>query len=356
MLYNLNMEFDNRQTNISKGIATILLLWHHLFLPPELNSAYTSLFFVNGIQMEGAFAELSKVCVAIFLILSGYGMNKSYKKHREKSTKKPIAFDLAFLKRSLLRLYAPFWIVFLIFVPMGFLFNRNPVLIYESNVLNLIFDSLGLSYLVHGFFYFTMNNTWWYMSIIIVLYLMYPLLHRAIARFPELTFCVVFAVSFIPLPLRDYSIWLLPFVLGMFASEKRLFERMAAVKANKAIHVFLSLMSLILLGIFRYFVLCNTVYFDFAFGFCILILIFLGISRIPVLDLVMENLGKRSAVIYMMHSFICYYYFSGFIYSFKYPPLIFLSVLLISFAAAVLIQKIMDITKYNEMIKSASKL
>ena len=59
--------FTNQYTNISKGIALLLLLFHYLGLNPELH-----LFSTSGIA--NVIAEQCKVCVAIFLILSGYGL------------------------------------------------------------------------------------------------------------------------------------------------------------------------------------------------------------------------------------------------------------------------------------------
>ncbi|MBO4473861.1 MAG: acyltransferase family protein, partial [Clostridiales bacterium] len=110
--------FDIRQTNITKGVAVLFLLWHHLFYnSPEYYDVYTSLCYVNDIPIEAFISDLCQVCVAIFLILSGYGMSKSYSRRREKSAQKSIRFDVSFIKTSLLRLYVPFWVVFILFVP-----------------------------------------------------------------------------------------------------------------------------------------------------------------------------------------------------------------------------------------------
>ncbi len=60
--------FDITATQASKGTALLLLLWHHLFYThPEYG------VFI----CESAIA--AKVCVAIFIILSGYGLSESMK-------------------------------------------------------------------------------------------------------------------------------------------------------------------------------------------------------------------------------------------------------------------------------------
>jgi uncharacterized membrane protein len=68
------LNYSRNDTNIAKGIAVILLLNHHLFFlvkdaPP----------LINGFSFVYFFANVSKVCVAIFVFLSGYGLSKSWK-------------------------------------------------------------------------------------------------------------------------------------------------------------------------------------------------------------------------------------------------------------------------------------
>ena len=62
-------KFDINTTNASKGVALMLILWHHLFfrLPDEYG------FIVYSTAL------LAKVCVAIFVVLSGYGLSESVK-------------------------------------------------------------------------------------------------------------------------------------------------------------------------------------------------------------------------------------------------------------------------------------
>lgn len=68
--------FDKRQTNIAKGLAIIILLWHHLFYN---GNTFVSLLSFQGRSIEHIIAQSGKVCVAIFVLLSGYGLYQSYK-------------------------------------------------------------------------------------------------------------------------------------------------------------------------------------------------------------------------------------------------------------------------------------
>ena len=63
-----------------KGIAVLMLMYHHLFLNAE--RAGRCFFFTGkiGMQMLIYTAGFGKICVSIFLILSGYGINESSEK------------------------------------------------------------------------------------------------------------------------------------------------------------------------------------------------------------------------------------------------------------------------------------
>ena len=99
--------FDPTTTNAAKGVALLLLLWHHLFYQnPEF-----------GPLVHGT-AVLAKVCVAIFVILSGYGLAESVRAN-------PPGL-LAFYKKRLSRLYLNFWFIAAIFIPIGVFFMGRP--------------------------------------------------------------------------------------------------------------------------------------------------------------------------------------------------------------------------------------
>jgi len=63
-----DVHFSIGSINSCKGIALLLLLWHHLFYQ---HSEFGHLTYT--------LAVLSKVCVALFVILSGYGYSESVK-------------------------------------------------------------------------------------------------------------------------------------------------------------------------------------------------------------------------------------------------------------------------------------
>lgn len=97
----MHQYFSKEKTMIVKGVAIILMLIHHLFYDYG-NIENFSLLFDN---LEADFwvtsSYISKVCVAIFAVLSGYGLSKSYKRKGENNL---IEFVIKHIK-SLLYIY-----------------------------------------------------------------------------------------------------------------------------------------------------------------------------------------------------------------------------------------------------------
>lgn len=51
--------FDKRQTNIAKGVAVLLLLWHHLFYNnPKNYGKFISVLNINNVPVESVIADL----------------------------------------------------------------------------------------------------------------------------------------------------------------------------------------------------------------------------------------------------------------------------------------------------------
>ena len=71
--------FGKIETNISKGVAILLMLWHHLFLFPDrlIGVSFISIAPTWVITSEARIADFGKICVAVFLCLPGYGFYES---------------------------------------------------------------------------------------------------------------------------------------------------------------------------------------------------------------------------------------------------------------------------------------
>lgn len=62
------------ETNVCKGFAILLMFVHHLFSRPEVYADYSIRYFPFSYKTIISIALLGKVCVAIFVFLSAYGI------------------------------------------------------------------------------------------------------------------------------------------------------------------------------------------------------------------------------------------------------------------------------------------
>ena len=198
-----NFALTRQDTSVMKGIAIMAMLCHHLYgCPPDGADPYTGVLAWMGV--------LGKVCVALFLFCSGYGLAANYKSLS-------ILDDIKFVAKRLVKFYANYWVIFLIFVPITyFVFGRTLTDAYgQVNIpKRFVYDILALQ--VPSY-----NITWWFNKLIIILYLLFPILYRIVRIQPWifilLSMVVVRLSDIIHIPFDnvDICLWQLPFILGI---------------------------------------------------------------------------------------------------------------------------------------------
>lgn len=80
----------------------------------------------------------------------------------------------------------------------------------------------------------------------------------------------------------------------------------------------------------------DTRFFDPLYA-AIFIMLFMQINRPRWLDSFLNEMGRRSTSMWFVHSYFCYHLFKSFIYGFKYPIVIFIVLLAVSYLTAVVI-------------------
>ena len=324
-------KFDVSVTNASKGMALMLILWHHLFYEkPE--SGW--LVFQTAL--------LAKVCVGIYVVLSGYGLAESIKKK---------GLDLgAFYKRRLLKLYMNYWLIALIFVPIGVWFmGRSLTSVYGEHVMQgFMLQMLGLhmfTWVSYGY-----NATWWFMSLIIVLYAIFPLVDALTKKF-HLWFVAFTAVLlFVPIPLVND--WIFPFTVGVYLSQNNGFVKMATWLdgQGKKRFIILAIATLFVAWYRQNGYLFNSVRADTFFAILLILWTTEWIVVSSWAKRAFEFVGVHSFNIFLFHTFIYYYYFPEFIYAFKNPVLIFAALLGICLVISVGIEAFKNRIGFDKLI------
>lgn len=335
-------ELTKDDTNILKGISLLLLLFHHLFY--EANGLYNDITIGDtGIVCE--VGKVFKVCVALFVFLSGYGLVKSCR-NREIST-------LGFYKKRLARLFPTYWLIWLLFVPAGIIFfGRSLESVYANNIVpKLIADIMGLAY---AFEFYGYNATWWFMSCIIVLYLLFPFIYKVLGNKIAITAIMAgsIAISYFDIhglyPIRHY---LMTFVAGMIFARYNILQRCKVDTPLKKCALIIALAACFYI---------RSRLFLYAMNFDTLLCLFI-IAAYACFGIkwqwcrkALDFTGRHSMNIFLFHTFIYLYYLQELIYSPRNPLIIFITLLAASLAISVIIEKIKEIIRIDKFEKLIS--
>lgn len=300
-----------KDTNVLKGIAVLLLLWHHLFYVQ--NGLFDDILLSGDTFLVNKSGKVCKMCVAIFVFLSGYGLT------RQAEVKGGLGKLSIWYRHRYTKLMSNYWLIWLLFVPVGvFIFGRTLSDAYQNQVAwKLLADVLGMA---NAFGFHGYNATWWFITCIILLYAIYPLLYK-VGKWNVIAILMVGLIgSFLPVKTGASSVhpYLFPFVFGMVAAIKPI--QMGGVKYVALLALPILIAARIWLG--------GKVIADS--------LIALSMTYILLSNNIPETvkntfafLGKHSMNIFLFHTFIFSHWFKTFIYSPRNPILIFLLLLTI---------------------------
>lgn len=317
-----------------------MMLWLHLFnSESRLLSAGVSDLTIGGISLAYLF---SKACnpVSIFIILSGYGLRISFLSGR---------LSIKNITKRLCYLYCFYWVTLALFVTIGAFISPDR---YPKGVSELILNITSYSSSYNGetwflFPYFCLNLTCLFLfklqdkigniATLIASGLLYGIACYIISRYIVLTQTYDSVLSHIVTYLSFYF----PFYLGSFMGDLWGEETRREEKRSNTIYYVL-IVVVFLLRIF----LSSAVFTPFTS--MLLILLIAQIRPIRPFHRFFSFLGKYSMPIWLIHSYFCYYLFSEFIYGLQYPIAIFIALVSISLAVAILLKKATDMLFQNK--------
>lgn len=328
------MIFSQRDASIAKGLAIILMMAHHAFAFPERISAalqyIPTLPFIDG---EALLGTLGKICVCLFIFISGYGLHRS----SLRSKIRPLSRVAAFCKVYLFYFIVTVGIGMLLF-PHVTLPDGSPR--YAVDVTTLLLNLFNVIT--------TYNEEWWFVRVYCAMLLLFPLAHRCIDR-PLLllaTSLLIYA-AFQLLPTTQLSIYFkqiayyqVPFVTGMLFSSLKLYEY-ATHRLTEAPLFWAALLGTLVIT-FRLVVYER--HLHFLYFFITTPLFVVGASRAlqisAPLARLFEILGKYSFPMWLVHSYFCYYFLQPFTYAPRYGIAILLNLSILTFTTCLVLEKI----------------
>ena len=311
-----------RDTQILKGIGICgMLMWHVFWCPNSQGIIYSP--FVRYI---GAIGD---VCVSIFLFISGYGLTVGYQRKGETN---PVSFIVS----RLLKFYSNFWFVFILIVLFG-TFVMNQPIYTEGTFIHRLLQYGKEFFAIRG--QSSYNDSWWYFSLILSLYVIYPFLYWGIKKVPLFVvlfvlLCGTFTLRFIG---QNLQLYIPIFVVGMLWA-------MYGIKLPK-----LSLPKLLMIQVFTiifplisfvFIFNCNSVckigiplYAILTMGLAVLVVSLQ--NKLSIIKRVFCYLGTYATNIYIIHLMFSKYWFSDTFYSISSPWLLFFTLLLSSLASSI---------------------
>lgn len=300
---------SKQDTSVMKGIAIIAMLCHHVYTcQPEWVEAYP--FFLTTLGVLG------KVCVAIFLFCSGYGLAVQYDKTIDSALtfKKKICTTIKFIIKRLIKFYSAYWFVFLIFVPITIAFFDRPLSAPYGESANPFFGVMLDLFGLQGFRSY--NITWWFNKLIILLYVVFPILFLFIknTKWFGLILCFIamrFAGHLGVLDYYEMTIWQFPFVLGIGWAVYQ--DKMADFSKYLNRYTLLINIGVVLLlgaGVLQrlYNIMpfgnITGIRFDGFLSILLLLLVIVVLRKCKYIYSTLSFLGKHSINIYLIHTFL----------------------------------------------------
>ncbi|MBU5280411.1 acyltransferase [Anaerostipes hadrus] len=367
------MKFTKEHTMQMKGIAIIILLFHHCFLNAQrwATVPYEKLATTKGwgyypisftpfsshtIQYLASF---SKICVAMFVFMTGYGMWVSYESQKKKTTMSN------YIKKRMVTLMTGFLIIFVVTEILAIPTGRF-IEVYGHDfrsVVYMIIDALGLAKLL-GTPLFCL--TWWYMSLAIVLIMIFPFVHSIMGKYQWI---VVVASIIVPRACgfgqsTDLFRYLLAYTLGMYFAQHDLLVRikekfMEQNVAGKLLSLIVSLIGLAVIIKCRQNAWIGWKYLDFWDGFAAMYVIVISYIYILNGKWIVKGLGflgKHSMNIFLIHSFYRDVFFHEFTYSFYYAWLDYIVLMAISLVTSIVLEWFKKLIRYEKFIEWVKRL
>jgi len=187
-------------SNIIKGIGILLIAFHNFFhwtLPNAKENEFD--FSIHGVQslihgiqsqplesINLLFSFWGHFGVQLFIFISGYGLMKAYQNQK-------ISWG-AFMSKRINKLWPAFFFALFLFYSLMRILMGNSL--FSIHLLELY--TLRISFLSNFFFgkQFMLNGPWWFYSMIVQLYMVFPFLAWLQKKYPKYGLLIITGLSY----------------------------------------------------------------------------------------------------------------------------------------------------------------
>lgn len=350
----------NHDASLSlKGIAIIMLLFHHIFRSADCYEGFAISFFPFAEIQVNTLAEDLRICVPIFAFISGYGLFLNYKKKYRGCN----ASNWCLYRY--IKTFSGYWFVWMLVAVLFQIINGRTfnILLENGKYTGFVYALIDFSGLARLFDTPTLCGTWWYMSAAFTFIIITPLIYLfrknlllvllAFVVFPR----VIFGRSGESIYLGSVAIYthMTSFMLGAIFARHKLFDwwlglgcKDKAIKAYKLI----TELWLIVIGYMFFNNIPRDRFWEYHFGFYPVLIILFAVEFIFIIPCIKRFLcffGKYSMNMYFTHSLLQWHYPELF-YTKKHFAVIAICFVGLSLLLSLVIELLKKITKYNDFV------
>ena len=298
--------FSKNDSNLIKGIAILVMVYYH-----AIALSGKSNFWILGAAMS----RLGNICVPMFAFISTYGISKYLESNNLSCYQlgKMILFRIKKIYKS----YLPaFFFGFVLTALLDFMCN----LIFSTDYATIpnaygnglqgfwhfIVNMLGLSHLFYGSFNYTLNQTWWYIALAILIVITTPIIYQFTRNSKKrFLFCVILW-GIVAIGTRNtYVQYIFIILIAIFVSRSENFAKIS----RKSILMHCAILSL-WIGYRGLFNDTWSVFWNCAAAYTVIVLakFTLEYFNMPNVERFLLFMGQHSANIFYLHSFVYYYW------------------------------------------------
>ena len=308
-------QFGKRQATAVKGIAILMMFWHHLYsnMSTIREAGLNVTFFPFPEYNIVNLAKVCKICVSLYAIVSGYGLYLDYSGTDKEE------FD--WIRRRIRKLLTDYWFIYIVIFLVTMLIDQRPIKVYfGTNIfdgcINVILDFWGVASIFGSP---TMISTWWYMGAAIIYIVLTPFLVRH-----KKHLWIIFAATGVTVRLFKLDFlggtnpfsFLCAFQIGMIAAHYNIVNICINLKGK--LGLFMTRVISLWIGYRLYTYLPYGKYWELCWAFFPLVVLIFSVRYIinlPLAGNILYFLGKHSYFMFLTHSFIRGVYLKNFIYN-----------------------------------------
>ena len=328
--------FTPKNTLSVKGFAILLLLFYHLFNNQYEVAAMEVTYTPFPLSGFLTFAAFGNICVAVFVFMTAFGISRGLFLQPDLTPRKTYSQATHRFFRLMLNFFAVFLSANLLW---WYRFDYTSLYgVGKQGALNLILNATGL----HSFLETpTLNITWWYMKIAYILIFLVPLI-ALITRhigYPVMIIALMFPYV-VPIS-SDIHRYLFTAVLGVCCAYGNWPDKIMNANIPLWIQWPAGIGGFVFCILFRQNEFIQANYLFIADGLIALFLVYFSgvlLTRIPILNHILEFIGRHSMNIYLVHTFFYMILYRQYIYYFKYAGITLLLLLVSSLIYSILLE------------------